>query len=162
MDFPKKEEFKGLLVRLWFHGLICYLVLWGSSVSNDMLDLMILLPLAHFICNAILVHPIIRACFKTRLNMEKKYRDLKSYQRILSWLYAFLECFLTVLIVIGIYEGVNRMIIAIGKLDKSAVPFPVEPFGYAIIYTLIFYVFYFLKYKFVIRFLQGRDVVHDL
>lgn len=162
MDFPIKEEFKGLLVRLWFNGLICYLVLWGSSVSNDMLDLMLLLPLAHFVCNTVLAHPIIRACFKTRLNIEKRYRDLKSYQRIISWLYAILECFLTVLIVIGIYEGINRLIISINGMDKSSVPFPVEPFGYAVIYTMIAYIFYFLKYKFVIRFLQGRNVVHDL
>ena len=33
MDFPIKEEIKASLVRLWFAGLVCYLVLWGSSVS---------------------------------------------------------------------------------------------------------------------------------
>lgn len=48
MDFPIKEEIKASLVRLWFAGLVCYLVLWGSSVSNDFLDLLLLLPLAHF------------------------------------------------------------------------------------------------------------------
>ncbi len=162
MDFPKKEELKALFVRLWFNGLVCYLVLWGSSISYDTLDLITLLPLAHFICNVVLINPIIKACFKTRLTLEKKYKEMNSFQRIKMWLYSFLECFLTVLIVIGIYEGINICIIYFTKLDKTAVPFPVEPFGYALIFTTIFYVFYFIKYKFVLRFLQGRYDINDL
>ena len=67
MDFPIKEEIKASLVRLWFAGLVCYLVLWGSSVSNDFLDLLLLLPLAHFLCDVLLTNPIVRAVFKTRL-----------------------------------------------------------------------------------------------
>ncbi len=162
MDFPKKEELKALFVRLWFNGLVCYLVLWGSNVSNDTLDLLTLLPLAHFICIVVLVNPIIKACFKTRLNLEKKYREMKSFQRIKMWLYSFFECVLTVIIVIGIYEGINRSIIYFAKLDKTAVPFAVEPFGYGCIFTAVYYIFYFIKYRFVLRFLQGRNDISDL
>lgn len=162
MDFPKKEEIKALFVRLWFNGLVCYLVLWGSNVSNDMVDLLTLLPLAHFICIWILINPIIKACFKTRLTLEKKYKEMKSFQRIKMWLYSFLECVLTVLMVIGIYEGINRSVIYFAKMDKTAVPFPVEPFGYAIIFTAIYYIFYFIKYRFVLRFLQGGSDICDL
>lgn len=162
MDFPIKEEIKACVVRLWFAGLICYLVLWGSSVSNDLLDLLLLLPLAHFLCDVLLANPIIRSVFKTRLNLQKKYGEMNSFQRIKIWVYAFLEVFLTVAIVIGIYEGLNRMIIAIGGLDKTAVPFPVEPFSYALIYTLVYYLFYFLKYKFMLNLLQGKRDTSDL
>ncbi len=162
MDFPKKEELKALFVRLWFNGLVCYLVLWGTNVSNDSIDLLTLLPLAHFICIVVLVNPIIKSCFKTRLILEKKYKEMKSFQRIKMWLYTFLECFLTTLIVIGIYEGINRGIIYLGKMDQTAVPFPVEPFGYACIFTAVYYIFYFIKYKFILRFLQGRNDISDV
>ena len=102
MDFPIKEEIKASLVRLWFAGLVCYLVLWGSSVSNDFLDLLLLLPLAHFLCDVLLTNPIVRAVFKTRLNLQKKYGEMNSFQRVKTWVYAFLEVFLTIAIVIGI------------------------------------------------------------
>ncbi|MDE7095016.1 MAG: hypothetical protein K2O23_00855 [Anaeroplasmataceae bacterium] len=162
MDFPIKEEIKAFLVRLWFSGLVCYLVLWGSRVSNDFLDLLLLLPIAHFICDVILTNTIIRAVFKTRLNLQKKYSQMKSFQRVKVWVYSYLEVFLSVLIVIGLYEGINRLVILIGGLDKLTVPFPVEPFGYAFIYTFVYYIFYFIKYKFMLNLLQGRNDVSDL
>lgn len=162
MDIPIKEEIKACLVRLWFAGLVCYLVLWGSSISNDLLDLLLLLPLAHLLCDLILTNPIIKAVFKTRLNLQKKYGEMNSFQRIKTWVYAFLEIFLAVAIVIGIYEGMNRLIILIGGMDKTSVPFPVEPFGYALIYTLVYYLFYFIKFKFMLNLLQGRRNVDDL
>lgn len=162
MDFPVKEELKALLIRLWFNGLVCYLVLWGSNVSNDMLDLLTLLPLAHFICEMILTNNIIKSCFKTRLTLNKKYSQMNSFQRIKMWVYSFLENFLVVLIVIGIYELINRVIITIGNLDKLTVPFPVEPFAYSVIFTAIYYIFYFVKYRFMINLLQGRSDCSDL
>ncbi len=162
MDIPIKEEIKALFIRLWFSGLVCYLVLWGSRVANDFLDLLLLLPLAHFICDLLLTNTIIKAMFKTRLNLHKKYSELKSFQRIKMWVYAFIEVFLTVVLVIGIYEGINRLIIHIGGLDPSSVPFPVEPFGYAFLYTFVYYIFYFIKYKFMLNLLQGRSDASDL
>ncbi len=162
MDFPIKEEIKGFLLRLWFSGLVCYLVLWGSNVSNDFLDLLLLLPLAHFLCDLLIANPIIKNVFKTRLYLCKKYSKMNSFQRIKTWIYAFLENFLTVLIVIGIYEGINRLIILIRHLDSTAVPFPVEPFGYAAIYTGIYYIFYVLKFKFTLKYIQGRNDVSDI
>ncbi len=162
MDFPIKEEIKASLVRLWFAGLVCYLVLWGSSVSNDFLDLLLLLPLEHFLCDVLLTNPIVRAVFKTRLNLQKKYGEMNSFQRVKTWVYAFLEVFLTIAIVIGIYEGLNRLIILIGGLDKSSVPFPVEPFSYAFIYSVVYYLFYFIKYKFMLNLLQGKRDTSDL
>lgn len=162
MDFPIKEEIKAFLVRLWFSGLVCYLVLWGSSISNDFLDLLLLLPLAHFICDMLLINTIIRAIFKTRLSLQKKYSQMKSFQRVKVWVYSFVEIFLSVLIVIGLYEIINRLVILIGGLDKLSVPFPVEPFGYAFIYTVTYYIFYFIKYKFMLNLLQGKNDVSDL
>lgn len=162
MDFPIKEEIKAGFVRLWFSGLVCYLVLWGSSVSKDWLDLFLLLPLAHFLCDVILTNTIIKAVFKTRLNLQKKYSEMKSFQRVKTWVYAYVEIFLSVAIVIGLYEGLNRFIIWVGGLDQTSVPFPVEPFGYAILYTLVYFLFYFLKYKFMLDLIQGRRDVSDI
>ncbi len=162
MDFPIKEEIKAFLVRLWFSGVVCYLVLWGSNVSNDFLDLMLLLPLAHFVCDLIIVNPLVRGFFKTRLSLQKKYSQMNSFQRIKIWLYTFAEDGVAVLITIGIYEGINRLIIFIANLDKTAVPFAVEPFGYAFIFTLVYYFFYWIKYRFVLRFLQGRTDDNDI
>lgn len=161
MDFPIKEEIKACLVRLWFSGLVCYLVLWGTGISRDFLDLLLLLPLSHFICDLLLTNPIIRAVFKTRLNLQKKYKEMNSFQHIKIWLYTYLEIFLSVLIVIGIYEGLNRLILMISGADKTTIPFPVEPFGYAFIYTLVYYVFYIIRYKFTLKFLQGRNDIND-
>lgn len=162
MDFPIKEEIKAGFVRLWFSGLVCYLVLWGSSVSKDWLDLFLLLPLAHFLCDVILTNTIIKAVFKTRLNLQKKYSEMKSFQRVKTWVYAYVEIFLSVAIVIGLYEGLNRFIIWVGGLDQTSVPFPVEPFGYAILYTLVYFLFYFLKYRFMLDLIQGRRNVSDI
>ena len=161
MDFPIKEEIKAFFVRLWFSGLVCYLVLWGSGVSRDFLDLLLLLPLAHFICDLLLTNPIIKSVFKTRLNLQKKYSEMNSFQHIKIWLYTYLETFLCVLLVIGIYEGINQFILMITLADKTSVPFPVECFGYAFIYTFVYYIFYFFKYKFMLNLLQGRNDVSD-
>ncbi|MDE7263726.1 MAG: hypothetical protein K2N64_03605 [Anaeroplasmataceae bacterium] len=161
MDFPIKEEIKAFLVRLWFSGLVCYLVLWGSGISNDFLDLILLLPIAHFLCDLLLTNTIVKSAFKTRLNLQKKYKDMNSFQRIKVWIYTYLETLFSVLIVIGIYEGINRLIILIRSADKTTVFFPVEPFGYAFIYTAVYYIFYILKYKFTLNFLQGRNDIND-
>lgn len=155
MDFPVKDEIKAFLVRLWFAGLICYFVLWGTNISNDYLDLLFLLPLAHFLCDFILTNNIIKLSFKTRLQLAKSYGKMTWFQRIKSWLYAFLECFLTVFLVIALYQLINKGIIQIKHLNPTAVPLPVEPFLYAVIYVGIYYLFYILKFKVVLKFLQG-------
>ena len=162
MDYPIKEEIKGLLIRLWFAGLVCYLILWGTNSSKDYLDLILFLSIAHLASDLIFSNNIIKGMFKTRLQLMKPYKEMKSFQRIKMWLYSYVENVICVLGVIGIYQLINIIIIKARNLESTAVPLPVEPILYSIIYMIIYCPLYFIKFKFVLRFLQGGEKTNDI
>ena len=160
-EISRKEELKALLVRLWFNGLVCFMVLWGTGISQYMLDLLVFLPLAHFIADLVFETPMIKGMFHTRADIEKKYSEMTSFQRIKRFLYTFFENFIIVLIVMGIYQGINTLAYNLGY-PKGKVFLAVEPILYGVIFTFVYYFFYFIKYGFMINLIQGRREINEI
>lgn len=144
----KWEELKALLIRMWSSGAVCYFVFFGTKASFDLFDSIFLASIIHFLFEEIILLPLIKGAFKTKANTRKKYKDLSSFRRIILWLYEFLEIIVVVTALIYTYDAINSIF--------KEVVIRVEPFGYAFVFTLYYYILYLIKYKFTLRLIQGK------
>lgn len=153
---PKKEELIALLIRLWAAGAVCFFVFFGTTASLDLFDSLFLGAGIHFLMDKLVVTPVIRGALKTKADLLKKYQQMTMCQRIKRWLYEFFEMLLCVMAVIYTYHGINIFAIKVGFVNMDQVFISVEPFGYAILFTLYYYFFYYIKFKFTLSWLQGK------
>ncbi len=153
---PVYEELKALLLRMWFAGMVCFMVAFTPLGGGDIEDnifivrLIFLLALFLFLVNRFIVNMIVSGAFRTRLDLLKKHKDKPIWLKILSNVIHFLIMVLITVFIWLTYVLINIIIEAMGHESDLHV-LMLEPFSFSLFYGIYFSLFYFLVTEIVKR-----------
>lgn len=156
IESKRKDEIIAFLIRLWVAGAICFMLLWSTQVSFSFLDTLFLLSLSHLFVERYLVTPFIRNAYKTRTSYFKPGRYYKTLTRIGLGVMELFKMLLIVILVIATYNLLNMTFISMFKLHADTIVLPVEPFSYALIFNIFFYLGYYLHTSIIIKYRKNR------
>ncbi len=139
------DQTKSLFIRIWVAGMVCLFVAWtpigGGEVESNafVYQLIFMLAFFLFLTNLIVVNPIIRGMFKTKLdasvyfNQSLLLRSLKNIGHFAKML------FITILIW-GSYVLINLVLELLGFSNTSGKPLILlEPISFGFLYGLYYY-----------------------
>lgn len=141
------DTVKIMLLRMWAAGAVCFFAAWGRGGAEEAgnsysLDLIAGLILIMLLCDWIIVNPIIKRAFGQSAAAEKK-----GWRFFLNRLPHFAEIVFSLLFVVETYYLLNILFIRLFNLDGRAVPVPLEPLFFGILYGLYYQIFEFLILK---------------
>lgn len=149
MEIKKRisDQTKSILVRIWFAGIVCFFIAWtpigGGQAESEvfLIQMIILLSFGLFITNIVIVNPIIRGMFKTRLDKPTYYSQpvfIRSGKHILQ---LFIMGLITTLIWLT-YVLFNTLLLFIGFSNTTGRPLlMLEPITFGILYGFYYYAF---------------------
>ena len=142
-----KTALKIALFRMWAAGAVCFFAAWGRAGPQEAdmnnvsaafsLNLIGGLVAIMVLCDIIIVNPIIRMASGKRVFGEEK----KGTMFFLSLPFHFLRVAAIMALIIGTYYFINVFFIRIFSMEESAVPVPLEPFLFGIMYGLYYLLF---------------------
>ena len=139
------EWAKALLIKCWFNGATCFFFLWGLGVYlPNPLDQLVILGLALGAVTDLMTNSVFRFYAKTRGANDRFMMFPKPTLAMLplNILYAFL----LLACVVGTYNGLNALLIALHGLSADSVPLGVEPILFGVLITLWDALFIKIKY----------------
>jgi hypothetical protein len=136
----KKDSFKILLLRMWVAGAVCFFGAWGRSGAENVgsaysLDLIAGLVVLLILCDTIIVNHIIRSVFK---QYDTGGGDGKKAWTFFNAFLHIIKIVLVMVLIVGTYYALNVMFIHLFDLDAQAVPVPLEPILFGILYGIYF------------------------
>lgn len=155
MEKSKKvsDQTKSLLIRMWFAGIVCLFVAWtpiggGEAETNAFVFQMIfMLALFLFLTNIIVVNPVIRGMFKTKLDYTQYFSQsplLRSAKNLGH--FAKMAC-----ITILIWASYILINIILGWMGFSSINdrpiIMLEPITFGFLYGLYYYIFESIQYR---------------
>jgi hypothetical protein len=122
---------------MWAAGAVCFFAAWGRAGSEEAgaafsLNLIAGLIVVMIICDFVIVNPVIRMASGRRVIGEKK-----GWVLFLGSLLHIIKVTALILLVMEIYYLINVGIIFNSGLDEKAVPVPLEPILFGILYGLL-------------------------
>jgi hypothetical protein len=137
---------KIMILRMWAAGAVCFFAAWGRRGAEEAdnaysLDLIAGLILIMVLCDWIILNPVIRLAF----NKKQEPREAKKAGPVL-WgsLLHIARITAALILVIETYYLLNTIFIRALDLDGKAVPVPLEPILFGILYGAYFTLIGFL------------------
>jgi hypothetical protein len=135
----RKENVMALLVRMWAAGAVCFFAAWGRSGTEEAgqaysVDLIAGLIVVLLLADWIVVNPIINMAFNIQRNPPPKTpAGIAVYAAS-----HIARNVILVLLIVATYYALNVFFIGVLDLDEKAVPVPLEPILFGILYGLYY------------------------
>jgi len=147
-----KRTLKITLFRMWAAGAVCFFAAWGRAGAEEVgeafsLNLIISLIFIMIICDLIIVNPVIRLASGQRVLGT----DKQGWRVIIGRPLHIGRVVLLILLIVQTYYFLNVFFIRRLGLDENAVPVPLEPILFGILYGL-----YFLLSEIIVKSVVGR------
>ncbi len=157
--FTVPQFVKGLLIKLWFYGAVCFFIFWGLGVYiPGIYDMLFLLAVVMGMVNDLLVNNIFRYFEETPGANDRFMMFPKKGYATFIWniLYAFVILFF----VYTLYNLINGTVVAIsGEVDT--VPLAVEPILFGTFCTFFDMLFIGMKRMFFRVIQDAKDSVKN-
>lgn len=139
------DNVKAGALRWWLMGMCYFMIGFGTQagLADNPLDLIVLLSIATGLVTVYIYNPIAYSTFKIvrRGQIQNTvYRSRVGWRKALSNLAEVGKSFLVVLLVYLSYQSVNTVIVRLGGLEEGTVLIPGEPFGFATLYIIFYFV----------------------
>lgn len=148
------DQTKSLLIRMWVAGMVCLFVAWtpiggGEAETNAFVFQMIfMLALFLFITNIIIVNPVIRGMFKTKLDINV-YFNQSPLLRSLKNLSHFAKMVIITLLIWLSYILINIVLGWMGFSSPNDRPMiMLEPITFGLLYGFYYYIIEAITYRF--------------
>ncbi len=139
------DQTKSMLVRMWFAGIVCFFIAWtpigGGQAESEvfLLQMIIMLSFGLFITNMIIVNPVIRGMFKTKLDFKLYFEQHLLYRSFRHIGHLITMVFITTLIWLT-YMLINLGLLALGFSNTTDRPLiMLEPITFGLMYGLYYF-----------------------
>lgn len=139
------DNVKAGLLRWWIAGMCYFFIGFGTQagVFRDPVDLIFFLGVGIGLVTIVIYNPIAYGMFdivrKGKIS-NKAYYERKGWQNAMYRLAEIFKNMILVGLVYLTYQGVNLLLNQIGGLPADTILIPGEPFGFATLYILYYYV----------------------
>ena len=148
---------KVILFRMWAAGAVCFFGGWGRGASEKVggaysIDLIAGLIVFIILSDWIIVEPVLRLIINKKSKAGRTENGNKAVGRIFSQgILHILRVTFSVLLIVVTYYLLNTFFIRLFGLDEEAVPVPLEPLLFGVLYGLYYLLFCFVKQFFLRR-----------
>lgn len=139
------DNVKAGLLRWWIAGMCYFFIGFGTQAGlfQDPVDLIFFLGVGIGLVTIVVYNPIAYGMFdivrKGRIT-NQSYYERKGWQNALYRLAEIFKSMFLVAVVYLTYQGVNLLLNQIGGLPADTILIPGEPFGFATLYLIYYYV----------------------
>ena len=126
---------KALLIKWWFPAAVCYFFFWGLGVYiQNVLDLLLVTAIALGFVTDLLTNNVLRFIARQEGANDRwmMYPKKKFSSLVLNVIHACV-CMAGVY---TLYNALNRLVIAVGRLETDSVPIGVEPILFGLFFLL--------------------------
>ncbi|MDR1788275.1 MAG: hypothetical protein LBR16_07490 [Treponema sp.] len=125
---------------MWAAGAVCFFAAWGRSGTLEpdaaySLDLVVGLILIMLLCDWIIVGPVLRMLFRRRAESEAAPHRGLVHIFVRSLLH-IVKVTAIIVCIVATYFLLNTALIRVFKGDRGAVPLPLEPLLFGVLYGL--------------------------
>lgn len=138
------DETKALLIRMWAAGAVALFIAWtpvgGGEIEGDafLFPLIFMLALGLMVFNTIVINPVVKGMFRTRMD-KRKYLDTPLFDRVIKHLLHFVEMVFIVILIWLSYALINITLGLFGVYGANGRPFiMLEPITFGLLYGLYF------------------------
>jgi hypothetical protein len=152
--------FKALLLRAWAAGAVCFFAAWGRRGAEEVgaaysLDLIAGLVMIMILADWIIVEPFLRLAF----NFRRDAGPVRGGLRLMGGALHILRTAVIITLIVGTYYCLNVLFIGSLGLDEKAVPVPLEPILFGILYGIYFFLYTLLEGAVKIHFMPRKEAV---
>lgn len=151
----KSDNLKAGLLRWWIAGACYFLVGFGTQLGTfgSPIDLIFALGTIIGLATVFVYDPIANSAFTLIRRGEvvnHSYKKLRGAKKAAYNLMVIAKNMAAVFAIYIIYQQINILIVQMKQLPEGTVVFPGEPFGFATLYVLIFFLAEKLYDKFIV------------
>lgn len=146
---PKKNKWlsdnkKAALLRWWLAGMCYFFIGFGTQAGmfRDPVDLIFFLGAGIGIVTVVIYNPVAYGMFDIVRNKRitnKAYYERKGWENARYRLWEIFKSIGLTALVYFTYQNVNLLIVSIRQLPEQTIVIPGEPFGFATLYVVYYY-----------------------
>ncbi|MBQ4436608.1 MAG: hypothetical protein II879_11025 [Clostridia bacterium] len=126
---------KALLIKWWFPAAVCYFFFWGLGVYiQNALDLLLITAIALGFVTDLLTNNVLR--FIARQEGANDRWMMYPKKKFSSLVLNIIHACVCMVGVYTLYNALNRLVIAVGRLETDSVPIGVEPILFGLFFLL--------------------------
>ncbi len=126
---------KALLIKWWFPAAVCYFFFWGLGVYiQNVLDLLLITAIALGFVTDLLTNNVLR--FIARQEGANDRWMMYPKKKFSSLVLNIIHACVCMVGVYTLYNALNRLVIAVGRLETDSVPIGVEPILFGLFFLL--------------------------
>ena len=126
---------KALLIKWWFPAAVCYFFFWGLGIYiQNVLDLLLITAIALGFVTDLLTNNVLR--FIARQEGANDRWMMYPKKKFSSLVLNIIHACVCMVGVYTLYNALNRLVIAVGRLETDSVPIGVEPILFGLFFLL--------------------------